>query len=74
MTDYDELAARAERGELTPIPGTTRTRADGQPNSGAHDLMAATGAATLDDAVAIALGRRPSMLRRRTAAGDEDRP
>jgi hypothetical protein len=24
MSDYDDLAARAERGELTPIPGTIK--------------------------------------------------
>jgi hypothetical protein len=56
MTDYDELAARAERGELTPIPGTAR-RGSTAAVAGRADLMAATGADTLDEAVAIALGR-----------------
>jgi hypothetical protein len=58
MTDYDELAARAERGELTPIPGTARRGSTAQDASRA-DLMAATGADTLDQAVAIAIGRPP---------------
>lgn len=56
MADYDELAERAERGELAPDPGSERMGAD-DPDVGARDLMAATGAVTLDDAVAIALGR-----------------
>ncbi|MDR1186904.1 MAG: ribbon-helix-helix domain-containing protein [Bifidobacteriaceae bacterium] len=59
MSDhYEELADRAERGLLTVKPGTVlRGRAAAQ--AGRRDLLAATGASTLQEATRIALGRPP---------------
>ncbi|MFZ0161715.1 MAG: hypothetical protein WAL50_22020 [Kineosporiaceae bacterium] len=53
---YEAMAEAAERGELRPLPGTALT---GQAaTEAAHaDLMAATGAATIEEAVSLALGR-----------------
>lgn len=55
-TNYDDLAARAERGELTVKPGTIRGRdyaaADAQ-----QLLMEATGTASVEDMTRVALGR-----------------
>lgn len=55
-TNYDELAARAERGELMSKPGTARrgpeVAADAQ-----RLLMEATGATSLGEITQIALGR-----------------
>ncbi|KZC93801.1 hypothetical protein AWH51_01670 [Clavibacter tessellarius] len=56
MEDGWPIRRAAERGELAPIPGTERTHVD-DPDAGAGDLMAATGADTLDDDAEIALGR-----------------
>ncbi len=56
MTNYDDLAARAERGELAPIPGTDLHGSAGA-DAGRAMLMDATGTDTLDDAMAVALGR-----------------
>ena len=43
--NYDELAARAERGELPVVPGTERRGADAA-DAGRRLLMEATGADT----------------------------
>ncbi len=56
-TKYDELAARAERGELVLKPGTAR-RGD----AAGHDeiqrrVMEVTGASTGQEATRIAVGR-----------------
>ncbi len=56
MTNYDDLAARAERGELAPIPGTD-LHGSAAADAGRAMLMDATGTDTLDDAMAGALGR-----------------
>ncbi|WP_316295648.1 ribbon-helix-helix domain-containing protein [Clavibacter michiganensis] len=56
MTNYDDLAARAERGELAPIPGTD-LHGSAAADAGRAMLMDATGTDTLDDAMAVALGR-----------------
>lgn len=56
MTDYEDLAARAERGELAPIPGT-QSRGDASREEARAMLMEATGTDTLDAAVAVAIGR-----------------
>ncbi len=56
MTNYDDLAARAERGELTPIPGTD-LHGSAAADAGRAMLMDATGTDTLADAMAVALGR-----------------
>lgn len=58
-TKYDDLAARAERGELTVKPGTVRRGADAAAEA-QRLLMEATGATTAGDAARIALGR-PSL-------------
>lgn len=56
MTKDDELAARAERGELTVKPGTVRRGAAAR--SGAQrSLLEATGADTVPEAMRIAVGR-----------------
>lgn len=56
---YEELAARAERGDLAVKPGTVRrgksARADAR-----SALMKATGATSPEDAVHLAVGR-PSV-------------
>jgi phage protein D len=53
---YADLADRAERGELRPTPGTA-VRGAAARDSAQAMVMAATGASTPDEAVAIALGR-----------------
>lgn len=56
MTNQDELAARAERGELKVKPGTVRRGAAAR--SAARDsLMEATGADTVAEALQLAVGR-----------------
>ena len=82
MTDYAELASRAERGELAVLPGTVKRGAAAVEE--AHDmLLAATGAASIDEAAVIALGRprldavaaegRTWKVRTTTALDDEVR-
>ncbi len=56
MSEYDELADRAERGDLASKPGTARRGADAAA-AGQRALMAATGQGTLEDATLVALGR-----------------
>lgn len=58
-TNYNELARRAERGELTVKKGTVRR---GAPASAEAQrlLMEATGAASVEDMARVALGR-PSL-------------
>jgi hypothetical protein len=56
-TKHEELASRAERGELAVKPGTVR-RGD----AAAHDeiqrlVMEATGASTVQEATKLAVGR-----------------
>ena len=58
-TNYDDLAARAERGELTVKPGTVLRGADAA-DEARRSLMDATGAADLDELTHIVLGR-PSV-------------
>lgn len=65
-TNYDELAARAERGDLTIKPGTVRRGADAAADA-QRSLLDATGAATLDELTHIVLGR-PSVDRATTGA------
>jgi hypothetical protein len=54
--DYDALTARAEAGELRPIPGTAKHGADAA-DAGRRLLMAATGTDSLEEATRVALGR-----------------
>lgn len=54
----DELAARAERGQLIVKPGTIRRGAVAAAEARSA-LMAATGAATPQEAVQLAMGRPP---------------
>lgn len=54
--NYDELAARAERGELLVVPGTERRGVDAA-GAGRRLLMDATGADTWEEAATLALGR-----------------
>ncbi|AWF98303.1 hypothetical protein, partial [Clavibacter michiganensis] len=56
MTNYDELAGRAERGELALIPGTQRYGHAARVEARAM-LMDATGTDSLTAAMAVALGR-----------------
>ncbi|MDO4019987.1 hypothetical protein [Clavibacter michiganensis] len=56
MTNYDELAVRAERGELPLIPGTQRRGHAARAETRAM-LMDATGTDSLTAAIAVALGR-----------------
>lgn len=56
MSDYDELADRAQRGELVSKPGTARRGADAAAE-GQRALMSATGQRTIEDATRVALGR-----------------
>lgn len=53
---YEELAARAERGELTVKPGTAKRGAAAAVEA-QHLLMEATGAASVDELTRMALGR-----------------
>jgi hypothetical protein len=56
VTNYDELSAMAEAGELQVKPGTTLSE-DAAAECGRQALMDATGTATVDEAATIALGR-----------------
>jgi hypothetical protein len=56
MTDYNDLAARAEAGQLAVKPGTVR-RGSAAAESAQRALIEATGADTLDAALSIARGR-----------------
>ncbi|WP_309619706.1 ribbon-helix-helix protein, CopG family [Salinibacterium sp.] len=56
MNDYDELARRAERGELPAIPDTVLVGAAAAA-SGRQMLLDATGANNIVEATQIALGR-----------------
>jgi predicted HicB family RNase H-like nuclease len=56
MNNYDDLAARAEAGQLVLRPGTT-LRGKAAAEAGQRALMEATGADTITAATAIALGR-----------------
>lgn len=58
-TDYDELAARAGRGELSVKPGTV-LRGAAAASEAQRDLMEATGTASLDELTRVVLGR-PSL-------------
>ncbi len=51
--DWDELAARAERGELRPIGG--RRSGEASRAEGRAMLMAATGTDNIEDALRVAL-------------------
>ena len=58
-TDYDELAARAERSDLKVKPGTVRRGPEAA--AGAQRLlMEATGATSADEQTQLVLGR-PSV-------------
>lgn len=56
MTDYNDLADRAERGLLAPVPGTALHGAAAA-DAARDALLVATGAESLEDAVTIARGR-----------------
>lgn len=58
-TNYDELAERAERGELAVKPGTTRHGEDAA-NEARRLLMEAAGVTSADELTKVALGR-PSL-------------
>lgn len=62
---YDELADRAERGELRGLPGTQRHGEDAAADARAA-IFAATGTSTIEDAARVALGR-PRL-------GEDNRP
>lgn len=55
-TNYDKLAERAERGELSVKPGTVR-RGPKAAEEAQRLLMEATGATSADELTRIALGR-----------------
>lgn len=59
MSDYDELARRAEAGELTVKPGTVR-RGPEAAEAARAALLDATGTTSLEDATRVAVGR-PSL-------------
>jgi hypothetical protein len=65
--DYDALSASAEAGDLETISGTV-LREDAAADAGRQMLLDATGAATIEEATQIALGRprvgeeRPATL------------
>lgn len=54
--EYEALADAAERGDLRSIPGTAR-RGEAARAQAAADLMWATGAATTEEAMRLAVGR-----------------
>lgn len=56
MKDYDELAGRAERGELPVIAGTALAGAEAAA-AGRQMLLDATSASNIEEATQIALGR-----------------
>lgn len=58
-TKYEELAARAERGDLKVKPGTVRRGADAAAEA-QRSLMEAAGATNVDELTRIVLGR-PSV-------------
>ncbi len=58
-TNYDELAARAERGELKVKPGTVRRGSEAAAEA-RHSLTNATGATSLEEITRITVGR-PSI-------------
>lgn len=53
---YEDLAARAERGELRAKPGTIK-RGSAAREAARSALLEATGAASLEEATELALGR-----------------
>ncbi len=61
---YDDLAERAERGQLRPVPGTARGGDAAGHAEVAQLLMDATGAPTLREAVHLAAGRPPVGTKR----------
>jgi hypothetical protein len=56
MTDYEELAGQAERGELTRVKGS-ELHGEAAREDARNILMAFTGAATIEEAGRIARGR-----------------
>ena len=64
-TDYDELAARAERGDLKVKPGTVRRGPEAAAEA-QRLLMESTGATSAADLTRLALGR--------PRAGEKDGP
>lgn len=58
-TNYDELAARAERGELKVKPGTVRRGSEAAAEA-RRSLTNATGATSLEEITRITVGR-PSI-------------
>lgn len=65
-TNYDDLAERAARGDLTIKPGTVR-RGPQAADEAQRLLMAATGAETVDNLTRIVLGR-PNVGEKRGAS------
>lgn len=57
-TNYDELAARAERGELKVVPGTERHGAEAMQQA-REELLAASGATSPEEFIRMAMGRPP---------------
>jgi hypothetical protein len=55
---FAELSARAERGELQPIPGTALYGKDAE-EAGQQDLMRAAQTDTLDEALRVLKAGRP---------------
>lgn len=55
-SEYDELAARAERGELAVKPGTVR-RGAAAAEEAQRRLMEATGTTSTEEMTRVALGR-----------------
>lgn len=58
LDKYEEMAGRAERGELAVMPGTTR-RGDAASSAAQRDLKDATGATSLQQALSLPVGRPP---------------
>ncbi|MGZ0069845.1 ribbon-helix-helix protein, CopG family [Microbacterium arborescens] len=65
-SNYDELAERAERGELSVKPGTVR-RGSAAADEARRALLEAAGASTVDELTHIALGR-PSISAKQGAS------
>lgn len=59
MSDYEELARRAETGKLTVQPGTVR-RGPAAAEAARAALLEATGTTSIDEATRFAVGR-PSL-------------
>lgn len=55
-TNYEELAARAERGELKPKKGTAKYGQEAV-NAARSQLLAASGAQSVEEFTRMALGR-----------------